>query len=171
MYGTINWHFCQQNFSPILGHQNPGSGSVFSLKCWIRIKWIRIWNTGYQTGTKTGTWREHPALQIIQFLNFFLFFWFIFALLDPEPDPADQNQCWSTRIRIRTPPMNGTVPYSYQKGIKSGTWSVDSLLSKSSSSRPKSMLIHADRKYRMNGTGTVIDSCEIRHLQRGFTLV
>ncbi len=31
----------------IFGHQNPGSrsGSVFSLKCWIRIKWIRIRNT------------------------------------------------------------------------------------------------------------------------------
>ncbi len=77
--------------------------------------------------------REHPAFfQIIQFLHFFLFFWFIFALLDPDPDPADQNQCWSTRIQIRTPRMNGTVSNSYQIDIKSGTWSVDSLLSKSS---------------------------------------
>jgi hypothetical protein len=34
---------------PIFGHQNPGSGSVFSLKCWIRIriKGIRIGNTGF----------------------------------------------------------------------------------------------------------------------------
>jgi hypothetical protein len=42
---------------PIFGHQNPwiricfGSGSVFSLKCWIqiriRIKWIRIRNPDY----------------------------------------------------------------------------------------------------------------------------
>jgi hypothetical protein len=30
--------------------------------------------------------REHPALQNIKFLNFFLFLWVIFALLDPDPD-------------------------------------------------------------------------------------
>jgi hypothetical protein len=30
--------------------------------------------------------REHPALQNIKFLNFFLFLWVIFALLDPGPD-------------------------------------------------------------------------------------
>ncbi len=29
-------------FFPIFGHQNPGSWSVFSLKCWIPIKWIRM---------------------------------------------------------------------------------------------------------------------------------
>jgi hypothetical protein len=28
--------------------------------------------------------REHPALQKMTFLNFFLFFWVIFAFLDPE---------------------------------------------------------------------------------------
>ncbi len=51
--------------------------------------------------------REHPALQNLKFLNFFLFLWVIFALLDlgphphyicipnpdPDSDPADQNQC------------------------------------------------------------------------------
>ncbi len=31
--------------------------------------------------------REHPALQNMKFLNFFLFLWVIFALLDPDPDP------------------------------------------------------------------------------------
>ncbi len=29
--------FFSCKFFPIFGHQNPGSGSVFSLKCWIRI--------------------------------------------------------------------------------------------------------------------------------------
>ncbi len=60
--GISNWFlikifsffFSCKSFS-IFGHQNPGSGSgvrigsgsVFSLKCWIliRIKWIRIRNT------------------------------------------------------------------------------------------------------------------------------
>jgi hypothetical protein len=30
--------------------------------------------------------REHPALQKMQFINFFLCLWVIFALLDPDPD-------------------------------------------------------------------------------------
>jgi hypothetical protein len=30
--------------------------------------------------------REHPALQNMKFLNFFLLLWEIFALLDPYPD-------------------------------------------------------------------------------------
>jgi hypothetical protein len=30
--------------------------------------------------------REHPALQNIKFLKFFLLLWVIFALLDPNPD-------------------------------------------------------------------------------------
>jgi hypothetical protein len=34
--------------------------------------------------------REHPALQNIKILYFFLFLWVIFALLDPDPDPATQ---------------------------------------------------------------------------------
>jgi hypothetical protein len=29
--------------------------------------------------------REHPALQKMKFINFFLFLWVIFALLDPDP--------------------------------------------------------------------------------------
>jgi hypothetical protein len=31
--------------------------------------------------------REHPALQNMKFLNFFLLLRVIFALLDPDPDP------------------------------------------------------------------------------------
>jgi hypothetical protein len=30
--------------------------------------------------------REHPALQNMKFLKFFLLLWAIFALLDPDPD-------------------------------------------------------------------------------------
>jgi hypothetical protein len=33
--------------------------------------------------------REHPALQKVKFLNFFLFLWVIFAILDPDPDHWD----------------------------------------------------------------------------------
>jgi hypothetical protein len=29
--------------------------------------------------------REHPALQNMKFLNFFLLLWVIFALMDPDP--------------------------------------------------------------------------------------
>ncbi len=40
---------CTGTLFPIFGHQNPRSGSVFSLKCWIQIRirtqWIRIRNT------------------------------------------------------------------------------------------------------------------------------
>jgi hypothetical protein len=56
---VFNWHdfrssseeFFEPNISEVIcnqsifGHQNPGFGSVFSLKCWIRNQWIRIRNT------------------------------------------------------------------------------------------------------------------------------
>jgi hypothetical protein len=35
----------------------------------------------------------------MKILDFFLFLWVIFALLDPDPDP--QFECGSMRIRIR----------------------------------------------------------------------
>ncbi len=34
--------------------------------------------------------REHPALQTMQFNNFFLCLWVIFALLDPDTAPGTQ---------------------------------------------------------------------------------
>jgi hypothetical protein len=43
--------------------------------------------------------REHPAFQNMKFLHWFLFF-YIFALLDSDPDPADKKLCGSMRIRI-----------------------------------------------------------------------
>ncbi len=39
--------------------------------------------------------RENPALQKHEiFVNFFIFCG-LFSFLDPDPDPADQNQCGS----------------------------------------------------------------------------
>ncbi len=46
--------------------------------------------------------REYPALQNLKFLPFFLFLCVIFALLDPDPDPADQNQCGSESETLDT---------------------------------------------------------------------
>jgi hypothetical protein len=44
----------------------------------------------------------------MKFLNFFLFLWAIFALLDPDPDPGSETldsdkhyECGSSRIRAR----------------------------------------------------------------------
>ncbi len=34
--------------------------------------------------------REHPVLKNMKILDYFLFLWVIFALLDPDPDPATQ---------------------------------------------------------------------------------
>ncbi len=34
--------------------------------------------------------REHPGLQNMKILNFFLSWWVIFALLVPDPNPATQ---------------------------------------------------------------------------------
>jgi hypothetical protein len=36
--------------------------------------------------------KEHSALQNMKILNFFLFVWVIFALLDPDPNPAPATQ-------------------------------------------------------------------------------
>jgi hypothetical protein len=38
----------------------------------------------------SGLKREHPAIQNMKILYFFLCMWVIFALLDPDPDPATQ---------------------------------------------------------------------------------
>jgi hypothetical protein len=37
--------------------------------------------------------REHTTLRNMKFLNFFLFRWVMFALLDPEPEP-DPKHCF-----------------------------------------------------------------------------
>jgi hypothetical protein len=34
--------------------------------------------------------REHPVLKNMKILDFFLFLWVTFSLLDPDPDPATQ---------------------------------------------------------------------------------
>ncbi len=60
----LNCNFDQKNilffsckFFSIFGHQNHGSGSVFSLKCWIWIlnKLIRIRNTRMETNGLQNT--------------------------------------------------------------------------------------------------------------------
>jgi hypothetical protein len=51
------------------------------------------------TGNPSALKREHPALQKMKFINFILFLWVIFALLDPKdpiesginPDPDPQH--------------------------------------------------------------------------------
>jgi hypothetical protein len=51
--------FFSCNFFQFLTLINPGSGSVFSLKCWIRIriKWLRIQNPGREEeGCRCCTW-------------------------------------------------------------------------------------------------------------------
>jgi hypothetical protein len=40
----------------------------------------------YRRSLQPSKRREHPALQNMKFLNFFLFWWAIFALLCPDPD-------------------------------------------------------------------------------------
>jgi hypothetical protein len=42
--------------------------------------------------------REHPTLQYMEFLNFFLLLCVVFALLDPDPI--------GIRIRVRNPAKN-----------------------------------------------------------------
>jgi hypothetical protein len=42
--------------------------------------------------------REHPALQNMKFLNFFLFFWVNFALLDLDPDFESGSGYGSTEL-------------------------------------------------------------------------
>jgi hypothetical protein len=46
--------------------------------------------------------REHPALQKMKIITFFLCLWVIFALLDPDPgtDPGTPLNPDSIRIRI-----------------------------------------------------------------------
>jgi hypothetical protein len=45
--------------------------------------------------------REHPALQNMKFLDYFLLLWVIFALLDPDPDQLALLNQDPIRIRIR----------------------------------------------------------------------
>jgi hypothetical protein len=54
--------------------------------------------------------REHPALQNMKFLYFFLFrIWIHIPNADPEPDPADQNQYGCIQSRIHKTNGNQTI--------------------------------------------------------------
>jgi hypothetical protein len=58
---------------------------------WPKIKKITAEkNSSYRRSLQLSI-EEHPALQNLKFLPFFLFIWVIFALLDPDLDPADHN--------------------------------------------------------------------------------
>ncbi len=75
------------------GFTESGAGSSI-LSEWIRI---RIRNQGFddQKFNKITVEKEkpsalkwvHSALQKMKFINFFLFFWIILVLLNPDPDP------------------------------------------------------------------------------------
>jgi hypothetical protein len=45
--------------------------------------------------------REHAVLQNMKFLNFFLFLWVLFALLDSDPNPDLDPLTWLNPDRIR----------------------------------------------------------------------
>ena len=42
--------------------------------------------------------REHPALQKMKFMNFFLCLWVIFALLDPDCESGSGYESGSTTL-------------------------------------------------------------------------
>jgi hypothetical protein len=46
--------------------------------------------------------REHPVLQKmkLKFINFYIFLWVIFAILDPDPDPGTTLNPDPIQIRI-----------------------------------------------------------------------
>ncbi len=44
------------------------------------------WRTSKLQEMPSALKKEHPALKKIKFINCFLFFWAIFAILDPDPD-------------------------------------------------------------------------------------
>jgi hypothetical protein len=56
---------------------------------------------------------EHPALEKMKLINFFLCFWVIFALLDPDPDPdCESGSGYGSRghIESRSNPDRDTDP-------------------------------------------------------------
>ena len=54
--------------------------------------------------------REHPELQKIKFINFLLFLWVIFALLDPDP-----QHCCAVRYILSLQIYHGAIK---QRGYK-----------------------------------------------------
>ncbi len=51
--------------------------------------------------------RGHPTLQNMNFYNFFLLLWVIFALLDPDPDPLARLN--PDPIQIRNPALSTCI--------------------------------------------------------------
>ncbi len=54
--------------------------------------------------------KEHPALLNMKFINFFLCFWLIFALLDPDTDPG-------TPLNLDPNPQHYYIRHSYRSLI------------------------------------------------------
>ncbi len=65
--------------------------------------------------------REHPSLKNIKFLNFFLFLWAIFALLDPDPltwlNPDPKHWLWRLGRLPIYPPIFHPCLHDWHKSI------------------------------------------------------
>ncbi len=77
--GSIQ-HF-RLNTDPDPGFWWPKIGKKITAKIFLYIFWIKNCNLLIPKALK----REHPSLQNMKFLNFFIFVWVIFALMDPDP--------------------------------------------------------------------------------------
>ncbi len=72
----------------------------------------RIWSVHPVSVQKPSALkRDHPVLKNMKILDFFLFLWVIFALLDPDPDPATHINADPCGSGSETLPV-GLVVYS-----------------------------------------------------------
>ncbi len=64
LYGTdlVNCNFWSKIFLVIKTLDPVGSGSLLSLKCWIRIKWIQIRNPAFSLSSPLQDWCPGPAV-------------------------------------------------------------------------------------------------------------
>ncbi len=80
----------------------------------------------YKRSLPSALKREHPALKKIKFINCFLFFWVIFALLDLDPDQDCESGSGSRdpiEYGSNPDPDTGADPdpqHWYQVGVKNG---------------------------------------------------
>ncbi len=96
---------CSQGFGQGFGYSifsNCGSGFRIRIPDpWfddLKLKKIYSWKFNFYflyqklqfTYPYSALKKKHPALQNMKILYFFLFLWVIFALLDPDPNPATQ---------------------------------------------------------------------------------
>jgi hypothetical protein len=80
----------------ILGFDGKKLGKIYSRKNNIFLMQQLQFRTSKLQETPSALKREHPALQNLKFLLFFLFFNVTFALLDPYPaDTINADPCES----------------------------------------------------------------------------